>query len=147
MKNSDCCNPSVPVLTSVCTFEEVFNEKHEIPGHTAKLPVTEVVYSRSDYDGYRWWSTWFSCWKERPAEHLVKEIDQFHNALFEMHEFESLTSMKELCRSAEATSDPSEYNLYSETEHFHIWLRMNTRSRDYNLYVHYYLKQAPAQVK
>ena len=26
------------------------------------------------------------------------------------------------------------------TKYFHIWLRMITRFRDYNLYTHYYLK-------
>lgn len=35
---------------------------------------------------------------------------------------------------AQTTSDSTEYNLYSETEHFHIWLRLITRNRDYNLY-------------
>lgn len=140
MKNDISQNPAAPVLTPVCTFEDVFKEKHEVPGHGTGLPVTETAYSRSDYDGRRWWITWFSCRKERPEAHLVEEIDRFHNALFGMPEFKDLASMKQLCRSAGATSDSSEYNLYSETEHFHIWLRMITRPGDYNLYVHYYLK-------
>lgn len=37
-------------------------------------------------------------------------------------------------------SEPTEFNLYSETAHFYIWLRLITRRRDYNAYVHYYLK-------
>lgn len=37
-------------------------------------------------------------------------------------------------------SEPTEFNLYSETAHFYIWLRLVTRHRDYNAYVHYYLK-------
>lgn len=146
MKNESRCNPAAPVLTPECTFKEVFNEKQEVPGHAIKHPATETAYSRSDYDGRRWWSTWFSCWKERPAPHLIKEIDQFHNALFEMPEFASLTAMEGLCRLAEPTADPQEYNLYSGTEHFHIWLRMATRPGDYNLYVHYYRKQAAGQI-
>lgn len=132
--------PETPVLTPACSFGEIFRETHEVPGHTGKLPVSEVAYSRSDYDGSKWWSKWFSCRKERPEAHLVEEIDRFHNALFEMPGFETLASMKQLCSSAEATANESEYNLYSETEHFHIWLRMITRPRDYNLYVHYYQK-------
>lgn len=140
MKKDIRLNPAVPVLTPTCTFEEVFNEKHEVPGHTGKLPISEVAYSRSDYDGSKWWTTWFSCQGERPEAYLAEEMDGFHNALFEMPEFESLASMKQLCHSAEATADFNEYNLYSETEHFHIWLRMITRPRDYNLYVHYYMK-------
>ena len=140
MKNNISSNPGTPMLTPSCSFGEIFRETHEVPGHTGKLPVSEVAYSRSDYDGNQWWSTWFSCRKERPEAHLVEEIDRFHNALFEMPEFETLASMKQLCSLAEATANASEYNLYSETEHFHIWLRMITRPKDYNLYVHYYLK-------
>ena len=41
---------------------------------------------------------------------------------------------------AQPTSEPTEFNLYSETAHFCIWLRLITRHRDYNVYVHYYLK-------
>lgn len=140
MEKAACPGTGVPVLTSACTFKEIFQETHEVAGHTARFPVSEIAYSRSDYDGHKWWSTWFPCRKERPAGHLAKEIDSFHNALFEMPEFESLSSMKQLCRSAEATADSSEYNLYSGTEHFHIWLRMVTRSGDYNIYVHYFMK-------
>lgn len=140
MKKTVAPAPGTPVLTTSCTFKEIFQKTHEADGHAARFPVSEAAYSRSDYDGNRWWCTWFHCRKERLAAHLAEEIDRFHNALFEMPEFESLASMKQLCRSAEATADSSEYNLYSETEHFHIWLRMITRPRDYNLYVHYFMK-------
>lgn len=140
MEKAVCPSPGTPALTPSCTFGEIFQETHEVDGHTARLPVSEIAYSRSDYDGRRWWTTWFPSQKESPAAHLAEEIDGFHNALFEMPEFESLASMEQLCQSAEATADSGEYNLYSETEHFHIWLRMITRPRDYNLYVHYYRK-------
>ena len=49
--------------------------------------------------------------------------------------------MKRLCSvCAEPTRDETEFNLYAETPHTQIWLRLITRFRDYNLYVHYYLK-------
>lgn len=70
----------------------------------------------------------------------MQEIEQFHNAIFSMPEFETLDTMRQLCASAQRISDPTEFNLFSETEHFHIWLRLITRQRDYNLYVHFYLK-------
>lgn len=113
----------------------------KIPSHLTHEPQNEIVYSRSDYDGDRWWTTWHNKYKEKPASELVKEIDSFQSALFGMPEFKTLDTVRQLCRSAEATSDPTEYNLYSETEHLSIWLRLITRYRDYNLYVHYYLKQ------
>ena len=55
-------------------------------------------------------------------------------------EMESLTAMDRLHFFAEPTSERTEFNLYSETEHFHIWLRLIYRHKDYNLRVHYYLK-------
>lgn len=49
-------------------------------------------------------------------------------------------TIAEPIRYAQPTSEPTEFNLYSETAHFYIWLRLITRHRDYNAYVHYYLK-------
>ncbi|MCM1296622.1 MAG: hypothetical protein NC311_13880, partial [Muribaculaceae bacterium] len=135
-------NPSAEqiIFTMNCPFPEVFeNRKKDKDGFTMR-PESEIVYSRSDYN-HRWWTTWWDCKKEKPSAELVKEIDRFQSTLFAMPEFKNLDTMRLLCETAEATSDPTEFNLYSETEHFHIWLRMITRFRDYNLYVHFYLKQ------
>ena len=129
------------LLTPVCSFPKVFEQTKKEGNSALPYPISEVVYSRSDYDGYRWWSKWFDCQKERPSKILCREIDQFHNALFRMPEFKTLDTMYKLCRCAQPTSSSSEFNLYSETEHFFIWLRLITRFRDYNLYVHYYAKQ------
>lgn len=53
----------------------------------------------------------------------------------------NLDTLTRFCRGyAQPTSEPTEFNLYSETAHFYIWLRLITRRRDYNVYVHYYLK-------
>ena len=65
----------------------------------------------------------------------------FQNALFQLPEFRNLDTLTRFCRGyAQPTSEPTEFNLYSETAHFYIWLRLVTRHRDYNAYVHYYLK-------
>lgn len=132
---------SAPILVARCTFPEVFENRETDEYGLKKRPKSEVIYSRSDYNGYRWWTTWWKCREEKPADELVQEINWFHNALFAMPEFENLDTMRRLCETAGRTSDPTEFNLYSETEHFHICLRMITRFRDYNLYVHYYQKQ------
>lgn len=132
---------SAPFLVAHCAFPEVFENREKDADGLPKRPKSEVVYSRSDYNGYRWWTTWWECQEEKPSAELVQEIDGFQNALFAMPEFENLDTMKRLCDTSQRTSNPTEFNLYSETEHFHIWLRMITRFRDYNLYVHYYLKQ------
>ena len=48
-------------------------------------------------------------------------------------------------RSVQATSDPTEFNLYSETAHLYIRIRLITRFRDYNAYIYYYDKAAAGE--
>lgn len=131
------------VLTPFCSFEEVYENTVSTYWFPWEHPETEVCYSRSDYDGHQWWTTWNRCQKEPTAPHLIKEIDEFQSSLMRMDEFRTLNTMRRLCRLAEPTKQPDEYNLYSGTEHFHIWLRLITRVKDYNLYVHFYQKNEP----
>ena len=106
-------------------------------------PVSELGYSRSDYNGHKWWTTWHHSDGERPAPELATEIDRFMEALFQLPEFKTLDAMKRFCQaSAQPTDDSTEFNLYTATEHFYICLRQITRPRDYNLYCHFYLKEA-----
>ncbi len=127
-------------LIDICEFPSVFKETKAIPLSSTRHPVSEVVYSRSDYDGSRWWTTWQNCQKTHVEKKLAQEIDAFHAALFDMPEMKNLASMRGLKKYAELTKDANEFNLYSETEHFYIWLRFILREKDYNLYCHYYLK-------
>ncbi|XBX06475.1 hypothetical protein QMP26_40015 [Enterocloster clostridioformis] len=121
-----------PALTSDCAFPDVFHNKEK--------KTCKIACSRSDYDGYRWWTTWNHCQKEATPRHLTQEIDQFQAALFCMKEFKTLDTMRRFCMLAEPTSSPMEFNLYSETDDLYIWLRMSTQFRNHNLYVHYYRK-------
>ncbi len=131
-----------PVLVPVCSFERIFDgPKKLFPLSSVEHPVSEVAYSRSGYDGHQWWRTWFPSGEEHPESALIKEIDQFSNTLMELPELKSLNAMGRMCRScAQTSSDSTEFNLYSETKHFYIWIRLITREQDYNLYVHFYLK-------
>ena len=133
-------NQEVCCLSTICTFQEVFQHTNTPPMQAIQRPVSEIVYSRSDYDGYRWWTTWHNEWAQTPTPELVKEIDEFQAALFQLPDFKTLDTMKRFCRYAQATSEPTEFNLYSKTEHLYIWIRMITRFRDYNVYIHYYDK-------
>ena len=130
------------LLSPCCGFPEIFQEMSVDPyGH--KAPRCELVYSRSDYDGHRWNTIWFPCWEDRRTQALAQKVDQFMDALLETEEFRSLGQMKRMCRAcAEPTSDPTEFNLYGETASFYIWIRAITREKDYNLYVHFYLKNS-----
>lgn len=127
-------------LTTECSFNHVFEKTKPVSFRSISYLQNEVVYSRSDYDGYRWHTTWFDCQEEKPAQELIKEIDAFYTALFDMPEMKSLDTMCLLCTDAQPTDCDTEYNLYSETNRFYIWLRLITRNKDYNLYCHYFLK-------
>jgi hypothetical protein len=129
------------ILTPECTFSQVFQNTVKAPNSCMNRPASELAYSRSDYDGYRWWTRWFTCQEEHKTPELAREIDQFTEALFHLPEFQTLDTLRRMCLVyAQSTSEPTEFNLYSETDRFYIWLRAITREKDYNLYVHYYLK-------
>ena len=63
-----------PLLTTSCTFEDLFQQ--------GSRPASEIAYSRSDYDGWKWWTTWHQCQKDTPVLEVAREIDAFQNALF-----------------------------------------------------------------
>ena len=121
-------------LGAKCFFNEVF-EKRNARG----IPLSEVCYSRSDYTGRQWWTSWFVI-NDKEKEKYVSEIDGFMNALRVMPEFANLRTMRRASVAAGLTSDPTEFNLFSETYNFYIWIRMILREGDYNLYVHYFSK-------
>lgn len=134
-------NKGFSLLRRDCPFPEVF-EKHEMGGQTGRNGCAgEFAYSRSDYDGRQWWTTWFPIHKEWATPEITAEVDAFTKALFQLPELRTLTELSRYCSFyAEPTSDSTEFNLYTQTEHFYIWLRPIIRDRDYNLYVHFYLK-------
>ena len=77
----------------------------------------------------------------RPAPELGQEIEAFQSQLLALPEFKPLRAMEQMCRLyAQPTNEPTEFNLYAETAHFHIWLRLITRERDYNLYTYFFAK-------
>lgn len=127
-----------------CNFQRVFSgSKKTLPLNSVLYPASLIAYSRSDYDGYQWWTTWFHGQEEKALPEVAYEMDAFMDALFALPEFKTLRSMKRTCKLyAEPTAEQTEYNLYSETEHLYIWLRLITRERDYNLYVYFYDRDA-----
>lgn len=127
-----------------CNFQRVFSgPKKKLLLNSIPYPASLIAYSRSDYDGYKWWRTWFSGQEEKAPPEVASEMDAFMDALFALPEFKNLRSMRRACKLyAEPTTEKTEYNLYSETEHCYIWLRLITREKDYNLYVYFYDKDA-----
>ena len=136
--------PNTSRLLPECRFQNVFNgPKKTLPLNHAQFPMPLIAYSRSDYDGYKWWTTWTSGQEENASAEAATEMDTFMNTLLALPEFKTLQSMRRTCKLyAEPTAEKTEYNLYSETEHFYVWLRLITREKDYNLYVCFYDKNA-----
>lgn len=134
-KEKDSC-----YLVLNCTFDDIFKDTVKRPMRIMARPVGEIVYSRSDYDGSRWWTTWHDQREKKTSQALIREIDEFQKTLFTLPAFKTLDTLRHFCRYAQPTSEPTEYNLFSETQNLNIWIRIITRSQDYNLYVHYYEK-------
>lgn len=137
-------DPNTFRLLPTCSFTQIYNgPKKKLPLSSLEYPVSLVAYSRSDYDGRQWWTNWFGRSEDKPAKELSQEIDAFQNALMKLPEFHTLRDMRQMCGLfAARTSEKTEFNLYSETDNFYVWLHLTTRERDYNLYVHYYLKDS-----
>ena len=68
---------SICYLVQNCTFSEVFKHTYKPPMQLIERPVNELAYSRSDYDGYRWWTTWHNESGKKTPPELVKETDEF----------------------------------------------------------------------
>ena len=78
-------------------------------------PISLVAYSSSDYDGRKWWTTWFPDEEMRPAPELGQEIAAFQSQLLALPEFKTLWAMERMCRlHAQPTSVRTEFNLYAE---------------------------------
>lgn len=138
LKNINIQKKGVAFLKAECNFPEIFTKDRQ---SVLERPSQEVAYCRADYDGSRWWRKWFYA-QERPVPSALElEMGKFVNGLFEMPELHSLKSMKRiLCSQAQPVSE-TEFNLYSETEHFWIWMRTQTMPYDYNLWIHFYEKE------
>ena len=136
--------PNTSRLLRDCRFHRVFSgPKKTLPLNSVLYPASLLAYSRSNYDGCKWWTTWFPGQEEKAPPEVASEMDAFMDALFALPEFKNLRSMRRACKLyAEPTSEQTEYNLFSETERLYIWLRLITREKDYNLYVYFYDKDA-----
>ena len=105
-------DPQAVKLTPACAFTEIFSGAQKtLPLSSVRHPISLVAYSRSE------------------------------SQLLALPEFKTLWAMERMCRLyAQPTNEPTEFNLYAETAHFHIWLRLITRERDYNLYTYFFAK-------
>ena len=133
-------------LQTTCPFPEVFTDTEPIPNSSFLEYRKRIGHLRADYDGYRWWNTWWPCHMDLITKARSQEIDSVYHALTTKGCFPGLHALTRFCEAhPEAEVRPEqrlgEYNFYYEGKLCNYWLRLITRRHDYNLYLHAFAKE------
>lgn len=138
MKYDDILN----VLAVECPFTEVFEEGLEVQGFGSRYP-RKLVHIRADYDGIKWWNTVWPCHDELATPEIRREVDAVYSALIAKDAFADLNALRSFCarfpKALASETATDEYNFYFKGTYCHYWLRLITRDKDYNLYLHAFL--------
>lgn len=132
-------------LQFTCSFPQVFeNLDAASPAATPRYR-DKIGHLRADYDGYRWWNTWWPDHANLFSTARSQEINQVYESLTGSDAFSSLSKLRQFCDAhPEArvhAQAPDEYNFYYEGPLCWYWIRAITRHRDYNLYIHAFAKE------
>lgn len=130
-------------LTTECPFSEVFQDTEKMEDNFSAVPRLKIGHIRADYNG-QWWNTVWPCHIELATDEAKREIDEVYAALTAKDALADLDTLTRFCEShPEACVDSQfrqEYSFYLEGTACHFWLRLITRFRDYNLYLHAFAK-------
>ncbi|MDD4509365.1 MAG: hypothetical protein PHY23_00370 [Oscillospiraceae bacterium] len=140
-------NSIIDDLKVTCPFPELLKEDEHstdlIPQYSRK-----IVHIRADYDGRKWWNTIHPAHDELATPEIRCEVDAVYAAIVSEDAFADLTRLTAFCtahplaRTNETAGD--EFDFYYEGELCLYWLRCITRFKDYNLYLHAFLKSDAA---
>lgn len=120
----------VTKLSRYCDFTDAWKDRTP-QGHT----VSEMGYTRSDYDGHRWWTSAFPLNSTLSTLERSKEIDSVTDYMIRC--FPTLNDLGMFCELfAEDLRRDNEYNVYYKGHYANYWMRCIIRNKDYNLYVH-----------
>ncbi len=112
-------DPQAVKLTPACAFMEIFSgARKTLPLSGARYPISLVAYSRSDYDGWRWWTTWFPDEEMRPARSLGRRSTPSSRSFSPCRNSKPCGRWSGCRLYAQPTNEPTEFNLYAETAHF-----------------------------
>lgn len=131
-------------LSTSCMFPWLFADI--VDGSPAWAPEyrRKIGHLRADHDGFRWWSTWWPTNPNLLTPKLAREINGVYDALIDKRAFPALGALRRFCEAhPEAAANPNcqdEYNFYYEGKYNYYWIRVITRERDYNLYLHAFYK-------
>lgn len=130
-------------LKTNCTFEEVFSDIEDAEA-TPLVYRRKIGHIRADYDKFRWWNTVWPCRRELETPEICREIDGVYEALTGKDAFADLQRLRAFCNQHSAArvhpDSDDEFNFYLESRYCYFWLRCITRERDYNLYLHAFIK-------
>jgi hypothetical protein len=133
-------NNIIKNLSRYCNFADTFKHNDE-----TRHPVSEMGYIRGDHDGRQWWTNPFTIHPELNTPERARELDAVCDAFVDT--FPNLRSLEAFCiENAEDLRHDNEYNLYYEGSECNYWIRVIIRQRDYNLYIHAYVKEKDVMV-
>ena len=130
-------------LTTDCTFSHLF-EDTEIPErYIYPEPKRKIGHVRADYNGWRWWYTYWSCHEELATAAAKYEAASVYNALIADDAFSDLATLRRFCQSypnARVDGADDEFNFYLTGDACYYWIRLITRQGDYNMYLNFYTR-------
>ncbi len=133
-------------LVTDCPFPEVFQDTERLENDVFEIPRLKIGHIRADYS-WRWRNTVWPCHNELATDEIKQEIDEVYTALTAKDALADLDTLKRFCQShPEACADTQfkqEYNFCLEGECCNFWIRLITRPKDYNLYLHVFAKSRP----
>ena len=99
---------------------------------------------RADHDGHSWWSTYWPTHPELMTNARKREFNAVAGYLLEVALKKGMPDIAAICKAHPQTvvGDPThgEYNFFVEGNESAYWVRLIMRPRDYNLYLHGYVK-------
>lgn len=116
-----------------CPYVELLHNSEQKIGHV-----------RADHDSSRWWTTWWTANEALMTESRRLEIDCVCGHLLEVLLKNGSPDILALCAKYPQTvvGDPNagEYNFFVDGAECGYWVRFIDRPRDYNLYLHCFVK-------
>lgn len=136
-------------LKTVCPFPEVFEDVDDADGPGNGQPRRKICHIRADYDNYRWWNSVWACHSDLASKEMKDEIIRTYDELTAYDALRDLNALRQFCWChPEAKVDAGladEFNFYLEGKTCDFWIRLITRDKDYNMYLHAYAKAEDAQ--
>ncbi len=136
-------------LKTMCPFPEVFEDLDDADGPSKGEPRRKICHIRADYDDYRWWNTVQNANWDMGTPKMADEIDRTYAELTAYDALRDLNALRQFCwchpEAKVGAGLADGFNFYLEGKTCDFWVRLITRDKDYNMYLHAYAKAEDAQ--